>query len=205
MRRLGLHEVEYVGDVSVISKMSDSYYCLAKDLTIASMKSPEYIALPAGVIIIGVACIESYINELISMQHFHSDINQSNEIKNVLFKYGTAIEKKLTDLKKLAKYPNEIDDALISSLKDLIALRGRIIHFEVNEEKPNDKEYLSKLQKLEKYLTESEQYKEIGSLDRILSLQTANIVLAFMLCILKSIYKAGYGTPSPSWQAILTP
>lgn len=197
--------MEMVGDISLVPYLSDSYYQLLNDLVTTSLKNPQLISYPAGSIIIATACIESYINELIFMHSFSTNKEDNKKIKKRLYNFGTDILKKLKYLKQLANNPKIIDEDIIDDLRLLISLRGKIVHYTVEEEKPNNQNVLFKLQKLEKYLLKNRILQDSVSTERLLNPKTAVISKEIVFEVVKVLYKSGYEPPRPRWVTLIDP
>lgn len=69
------------GDITLVPSLSDSFYVLLNDIVKASERAQESIAYPAGAIIIAIACIESYLNELVHMHTFNENGVANEEVK----------------------------------------------------------------------------------------------------------------------------
>lgn len=198
-------KMDFSGNISLIPYLSDSYYQLLNELVDASKQFPELISYPAGAIIISTACIESYINELIYIYSFDLNPEKNKQIKKDLNKNGTDILKKLNELKSLAKKPDAIDKDLIDDVKILIMLRGRVAHYSVEEEYPNNKEVLSKLQRLEKYIFNNHESVGLVSTQRLLNPKTTLISMNITTEVIKSLYNSGYEPPRPRWIELIDP
>ena len=130
--------MKFVGDISLVPFLSDAFYSLLVDLVETSKQHRENISYPTGTVIIGVACLESYINELIHMTSFSQTERENSRPKRNLRNLKTDVIKKITVLKTIARKGEEISDELLEEFKLLIGLRGLLVRYEVQVEKPND-------------------------------------------------------------------
>lgn len=197
-------DTKIAGDVELIPYISDSYYQLLQDLVGTSKAHPESISYPAGSIIIAVACIESYMNELVFMA-YGASTRENDEIKRSFAKLSTDILKKIKFLKGLAKKPTVISDELLGDLTLLVSLRGKIVHYSPEGEHPNNKELVSKLEKLEKRLFGNKKSGSSVSSERILVPETAEISRKIIIELVRSLYRSGYEPPRPRWVTLIDP
>lgn len=124
--------------------------------------------------------------------------------KKKIMKYGTDILKKLIELRSHAKDSSKISDSLIEDLRIVVALRGLIAHYTVQEEHPNNKDLLSKLEKFENRLL-GNKINGIVSTERILAPQLALSSQKLVIEVIDSLYKSGYEPPRPRWIEIIDP
>lgn len=187
------------GDVALIPYLSDSFFQLLNDLVTTSEKFPVSLSYPAGAIIIAVACIESYVNELIYIHKFNDNNIENRRVKKVFDKFGTDILRKVIELRKRAEDQTVLSDDLVDDLRLLISLRGRITHYSVQEEHPNNKKFLSKLERLEKHVLGKKQLKGAVSTERLLNPAVAIISKRVVIETISALYKIGYEPPRPRW------
>jgi hypothetical protein len=196
---------KYEGNVSLVSYLSDTFYSLLTDLVETSKQRPGKISYPAGAVIIGVACLESYINELIYMRSFSRDEDENKRIKRSLENLGTDVIKKLKSLRTMARKDEEISDNLVDEFKLLYRLRSFLVHYEVQLEKPNDPGYTSRLKALERRLLKDQRPKGEISFERMLTAEFAQWVRELVFNLISALYKAGYEAPRPRWIELLDP
>jgi len=197
--------MEFVGNISLIPFLSDTFYSLLIDLVNTSELHPEKISYPAGAVIIGVACVEGYINELIYMGSLGQAEGENKRLQRKLENFGTDIIKKLKLLKKKARKDEEISEELLDDFRLLYGLRGKLVHYKVQEEKPNDPAYISRLEALERRLFKDRRPQGDISLDRMLTTELAQWVRKLVFDLISALYKAGYEPPRPRWIELIDP
>lgn len=193
--------VEFVGNVALLPFMADNFYSLLIDLIETAKLHRAKLSYPAGAVIIGVACIESYVNELIFMTDFGTDKLGKQDLRRC----GTDVLKKVEKLRTLAKRPEQIPNDLLNDFKLLIGLRGQLVHYDVQEEKPNDPGHMSRLEALERRLLQDKRQQGDVSLERILSAELAEWVKLLVTGLICALYKSGYEPPRPRWLSIVDP
>jgi hypothetical protein len=204
MARISLGEMRIIGDPGLIPSLSDSYYLLLRDLIATSRRYPESIAYPAGCIIIAVACLESYINELIYIS-FSSSKPEKVVVKKQMDGYKTDFVRKIKELKAIAKLPEAIDDELIKDVEFLVGLRGKLVHYNPEAEHPNNDKIITKLEKLEKRLFGKNATPGLVTTERMLTTVTAEISEKIILEVTKKLYKSGYSPLRARWLETIDP
>ena len=105
----------------------------------------------------------------------------------------------------MARKKEDISDNSLDEFKLLYGLRGFLVHYEVQLEKPNDPGYTSRLKALERRLLKDQRPQGEISLDRMLTAEFAQWVRKLVFDLISALYKAGYEAPRSRWIELIDP
>ena len=117
--------------IQAIPSMSDQFFRLAKNLRDFSRQHPKDISLPAGTVLIAIAALEAYVNELAEMDLRDANLRDFEALRDNLIK-------KLQLLNERGSSPGELASDVEEDIALLYGLRGSLMHYRAVPEHPVD-------------------------------------------------------------------
>ena len=176
--------------------MSDQFFHLAKNLRDLSSQHANEISLPAGAVLVSVACLESYINQVAEVALSGSNRRDFDALKNNLVK-------KLQFLNERGRIPNQLGPDILEDVASLYGLRGRLMHYRVDPEHPIDT--ATSFQRLVARFPESVRTEADVSTAELLTPLLAEWAVERISKAVKDLYKSGWEPPRPRWLELVDP
>lgn len=187
-----------VGGASIraVPSMSDQFYRLAGNLRETSRRQPTDISLPAGTVIVGIAALEAYVNEV---AHMALRDEARGEFENL----RDNLRKKLQFLNERGKTPGELESVVAEDVVLLYGLRGILMHYRAEPEHPIAT--TTSLQRLTSRFPEVVTADAEVSVDRLLTPSFAAWAVERVTDAIRGLYRCGWDPPRPRWFQVIDP
>jgi hypothetical protein len=176
--------------------MSDQFFQLAKNLRGLSSQHPNNISLPAGTVLISIASLEAYVNELAEMALRDANRRDFDALRDNLIR-------KLQLLNARGTTPDQLESDVEEDIALLYGLRGRLMHYRVDPEHPVDTS--TSLQRLVARFPTAVTSAADVSTAQLLTPHLAEWAVERVSEAIKGLYKCGWEPPRPGWLELVDP
>ncbi len=182
--------------IRAMPSMSDQFFRLAKYLRDLSRQHPNDISLPAGTVLIAVAALEAYVNELGEMALGDANRRDFDALRDNLIK-------KLQLLNDRGQTPGKLESELQEDVALLYGLRGRLMHYRADPEHPVDTS--TSLQRLVARFPKAVTADLDVSTSQLLTPNLAEWSVDRVSRAIKGLYQCGWEPPRPRWLDLVDP
>lgn len=176
--------------IRAVPSMSDQFFRLAKNLRDLSRQHPNDISLPAGTVLIAIAALEAYVNELADMALRDADQRDFDAL-------GDKLIKKLQLLNERGKTPGQLESDAKDDIALLYGLRGRLMHYRADPEHPGDTS--TSLQRLVARFPNAVTFDADVSTEQLLTPNLAEWAVSRVSDAIRGLYQCGWDPPRPRW------
>lgn len=176
--------------IRAVPSMSDQFFRLAKNLRDLSRQHAGDISLPAGAVVIAIAALEAYVNELAEMALRDSNRRDFDALRDNLIK-------KLQLLNERGKNPGELESDVEEDIALLYGLRGKLMHYRADAEHPVDSS--TSLQRLVSRFPKAITSGADVSTGQLLTPHLAEWAVDRVTGAIKGLYRCGWEPPRPRW------
>ena len=182
--------------IRAVPSMSDQFYRLAKNLRDLSRQHAGDISLPAGTVVIAIAALEAYVNELAEMALRDSNRRDFHALRDNLIK-------KLQLLNERGQNPGELESDVEEDIALLYGFRGKLMHYRADAEHPVDTS--TSLQRLVTRFPKAIASGADVSTDQLLTPHLAEWAVDRVTEAIKGLYQCGWEPPRPRWLELVDP
>jgi hypothetical protein len=176
--------------------MSDQFFRLAENLRDLSRRHPNDISLPAGTVLIAIAALEAYVNELAEMALKDAHRDDFDTLRDNLIK-------KLQMLNERGETPGELESAVVEDIALLYGLRGKLMHYRADPEHPV--ETSTSLQRFVARFPKAVTSDGDVSTEQLLTPNLAEWSVDRVSEAIRGLYKCGWEPPRPRWLQLVDP
>lgn len=182
--------------IRALPSMSDQFFRLAKNLRDLSLQHPNDVSLPAGTVLIAIATLEAYVNELAEMALTDANRRDFDALRNNLIK-------KIQLLNKRGETPGELESEVEDDIALLYGLRGKLMHYRADPEHPVDTS--TSLQRLAARFPKAVTSDADVSTEQLLTPNFAEWAVDRVSGAIKGLYRCGWEPPRPHWLELVDP
>lgn len=176
--------------------MSDQFFRLAKNLCVLSSQHPNDISLPAGTVLVAIASLEAYVNELAEVALRDAHRRDFDALRDNLIR-------KLQLFNALGKNPGQLEPDVEEDVALLYGLRGKLMHYRADPEHPSDTS--TSLQKLAARFPKAVTSDADVSTAQLLTPHFAEWAVDRVSEAIKGLYQCGWEPPCPRWLQLVDP
>ncbi|GEM_PF-5531963 len=182
--------------IRAVPSMSDQCFRLAKYLRDLSRQHPNDISLPAGTVLIAIAALESYVNELADMALRDANRRDFDALRDNLIK-------KLQLLNERGKILGQLESDVEEDIALLFGLRGKLMHYRADPEHPVDTN--TSLQRLVARFPKAATSDADVSTEQLLTPHFAEWAVDRVSGAIRGLYQCGWEPPRPRWLELVDP
>jgi len=182
--------------IRAVPSMSDRFFRLAKNLRDLSRQHPNDISLPAGTVLIAIAALEAYVNELADIALRDANRRDFDALRDNLIK-------KLQLLNARGKASDRLQSDVVEDIALLYGLRGKHMHYRADPEHPVDTS--TSLQRLVARFPKAVPSDADVSTDQLLTPHFAEWAVDRVSEAIKGLYQCGWDPPRPRWFELVDP
>jgi hypothetical protein len=189
---------EPVGGATIraVPFMSDQFFRLAKNLRGLSSQHPDDISLPAGTVLISIAALEAYVNELAEVALRDANRRDFDAHRDNLIR-------KLQLLNARGNTPGQLESDVEEDIALLYGLRGKLMHYRADPEHPVDTS--TSLQRLVARFPEAVTSDADVSTAQLLTPHFAEWAVDRVSKAIEGLYQCGWEPPRPRWLELVDP
>lgn len=182
--------------IRAVPTMSDQFFRLAQGLRNLSYQHPNDVSLPAGTVLISIATLEAYINELAEVSLGEGDRGDFDRL-------GDKLRKKLRLLDERGEKPGRLNSEVEKDIGLLYGLRGILMHYRADPEHPVETK--TSLQGLAARFPKAIASEGDVSTQQLLTPRMAEWAVDRITQAIVGLYKCGWGPPRSVWLKLLDP
>jgi hypothetical protein len=177
--------------------MADQFHRLAQNLSTLAHRHRGDLSLPAGTVVVAVAALEAYVNEVAEMaltaQDQRADFDRLRD--NLLAK--------LRWLGEHGKRPDRLSEVTVGDVELLYGLRGILMHYRPVPEHPD--ETRTTFQRMAERFPAAVVGEGEISTERLLTSELASWAVEVIEAAIKQLYDVGWSPPRPFWLELVDP